>query len=137
MMLPAQIRCYCVAGSIDHVGKPFWVSAALSGMPRKLPCAGCCQLDTAEPPCSSMEGLGFVPGCPLEAQYMASCEPRLWPMACARAEEEEGAGWGCDPAPWPAWPWAALQHVAHFVAPESRGDTKHLLGSLVLMFSGS
>lgn len=68
---------------------------------------------------------------------MASCEPKLWPMACARAEEEEGAGWGCDPAPWPAWPWAAPQHVAHFVAPESRGDTKHLLGSLVLMFSGS
>lgn len=58
-------------------------------------------------------------------------------LSVARAEEEEGAGvgWGCDPAPWPPWPWAALQHVA--LAPGSRGDTKHSLGSLVLMFSGS
>lgn len=39
----------------------------------------------------------------------AHWKPSMW-FSVARAEEEEGAGvgWGCDPAPWPPWPWAAL-----------------------------
>lgn len=138
MMVSAKVRCSSVVvGSMDHVGKLFWVSVALSGLAQEdALCPGacewlrCCQLAWLLPPllshpCAAPRRCCLLLLIASAHQTFSPARGFLRSQAVAsglhwglRSGEGAGVGWGCNPAPWPPQPSAALRHAAHILALE-------------------
>lgn len=88
MVVSAQIRCSCVAGSVDHGETILGFSCALRTCPGSCPVLGAASFTQLSPLAAVWrDWLLFL-------VVSAHWKPSMW-FSVARAEEEEGAGSRC------------------------------------------